>query len=346
MKSDRRNFLKGAGAIGAVAAIGGLNTVSAEAKVKVTGEHKKGMARGLTLLTFQRKGAYCLGAKTDKGVLDVKQAAESLKMYSPATLDEMLQNEEGASVQAVVEAALKSGAQKAFLKEESIEYGPLLVHPEKIVCVGLNYRKHAEEIKLPIPKQPVLFNKFNNSLLHHGGTIKLPSAVSKKFDYEIELVIVMGKEARNVSEKDALSYVAGYCTGNDFSARDLQFETGGQWMAGKTSDGFAPLGPYFVTAEQVNPDNLNLETRVNGETRQSSNTNDLVFNCSQIISWTTARISLRPGDIIFTGTPGGVIFNGVANGQATNKEKWGWLKSGDKIACSVEKLGELKFDLA
>jgi len=155
----------------------------------------------------------------------------------------------------------------------------------------------------------------------------------------------MGKEARDVSEKDALSYVAGYATGNDFSARDLQFETGGQWMVGKTSDGFAPLGPYFVSAEQVNPDNLNLECRVNGETRQSSNTNDLVFNCSQIVSYTTARISLRPGDIIYTGTPGGVIFNGVANGVATRKEKWDWLKAGDKIACSIEKLGELKFDL-
>src|ERR1700757_2556824 len=141
---------------------------------------------------------------------------------------------------------------------------------------------------------------YNNRLTRHGGTLRLPAAVTKKFDYEVELVIVMGKEARDVSEKDALSYVAGYCTGNDFSARDLQFETGGQWMAGKTSDGFGPLGPYFVTAEQVNPDNLNLELRVNGEPRQSSNTNDLVYNCSQIISYTSARISLRPGDIIFT----------------------------------------------
>jgi len=343
MPSSRRNFLKGAGAMGAIAAVGGLK-VSAE--TKVTAQPKKGMARGLTLLTMRRNGEYRLGAKAGKGVLDVKAAAETLKMYSPATLDDMLQNDEGASVQAVVEAAMKSGAaQKAFLKEESIEYGPLVTRPEKIVCVGLNYRKHALEIKFPIPKQPVLFNKYNNSLLAHGGTIKLPTAVSKKFDYEIELVIVMGKEARDVSEKDALSYVAGYATGNDFSARDLQFETGGQWMAGKTSDGFAPLGPYFVTAEQVNPDNLNLECRVNSETRQSSNTNDLVFNCSQIISYTSARISLRPGDIIFTGTPGGVIFNGVANGVAVNKEKWGWLKSGDKIACSLEKLGELKFDL-
>jgi len=345
MKSDRRSFLKGAGAIGAVAAMGALNTVSAE--TKPAGQQKKGMARGLTLLTMRHKGEYRLGAKTSKGILDVKEAAAVLKLYSPATLDDMLQREEGASVQAVVEAAVKSNAaQKLFLKEETIEYGPLVTRPEKIVCVGLNYRKHALEIKLPIPKQPVLFNKYNNSLLHHGGTIKLPSAVASKFDYEIELVILMGKEARDVSEKDALSYAAGYATGNDFSARDMQFETGGQWMAGKTSDGFAPLGPYFVTAEQVNPDNLDLECRVNGETRQSSNTNDLIYNCSQIISWTSARISLRPGDIIFTGTPGGVIFGGVANGVAMNKEKWGWLKSGDKIACSIEKLGELKFDLA
>jgi len=344
MKSSRRTFLKGTGAIGAVAAMGRLNAVSAE--TKMAGPAKKGMANALTLLTMRRNGEYRLGAKTSKGILDVKAAAETLKMYSPPTLDDMLQNEEGAGVQAVVEAAMKSAVvKKALLKEEAIDYGPLVTRPEKIVCVGLNYRRHAQEIKLPIPKQPVLFNKYNNSLLRYGGTIKLP-AVATKFDYEIELVIVMGKEARNVSEKDALSYVAGYATGNDFSARDLQFETGGQWMVGKTSDGFAPLGPYFVTAEQVDPDNLKLECRVNGETRQSSNTNDMIFNCRQIISYTSARISLRPGDIIFTGTPEGVIFGGVANGVATAKEKWGWLKAGDKVACSLEKLGELKFDLA
>ena len=309
------------------------------AEIKPRGQQKKGLARGLTLLTMHRNGEYRLGAKTNKGILDVKRAAEILKMYSPATLDDMLQNEEGASVQAVVEAAMKSAAvKKAFLKEEGIAYGPLVTRPEKIICVGLNYRRHAQEVGMPLPRQPVLFNKFNNSLLHHGGTIKLPIAVSKKFDYEIELVIVMGKEAREVSEKDALSCVAGYATGNDFSARDLQLETGGQWMVGKTSDGFAPLGPYMVTADQIDPNNLKLECRVNGETRQSSSTNDLIYNCQQIISYTSARISLRPGDIIFTGTPEGVI-------QGKPKEQQVWLKAGDKLACSLEKLGELKFDL-
>jgi 2-keto-4-pentenoate hydratase/2-oxohepta-3-ene-1,7-dioic acid hydratase in catechol pathway len=339
MKSNRRSFLKAAGKIGAMAALGGgLNKLSAEAKT--TGQQKQGMARGLILLTMRRDSEYRLGAKTSKGILDVKEAAGALNLYAPATLDDMLQHEEGASVQEVVEAAMKSkAAQKLFLQEENIEYGPLLTRPEKIICVGLNYRRHAQELKMPIPKQPVLFNKYNNSLLRHGGTIKLPSAVATKFDYEIELVIVMGRQASSVPEADALSFVAGYATGNDFTARDLQFETGGQWMVGKTSDGFAPLGPYFVTADQVDPDNLKLECRVNGGTRQSSNTNDMIYNCRQIISYTSARISLRPGDIIFTGTPEGVIFG-------MPKDKQVWLKAGDKIACSLENLGELKFELA
>jgi len=337
MKSDRRTFLKNAGALGALAAVGGLKPVSAE--TKVTAQAKKGMARGLTLLTMRRNGEYRLGAKTSRGILDVKQAAEILKMYSPATLDDMLQSEEGASVNAVLEAAVRSSAaQRAFLKEDDIEYGPLVTRPEKIVCVGLNYRRHAKEVGMPVPKQPVLFNKFNIALNRHNGQIKLPVAVATKFDYEVELVIVMGKEAHAVSEKDALSYVAGYATGNDFTARDLQLETGGQWMIGKTPDQFAPLGPYMVTADQIDPDNLKLECRVNGETRQSSNTNDLIYNCSQIISYTSARVTLRPGDIIFTGTPEGVI-------QGKPKDQQVWLKPGDKIACSLEKLGELKFDL-
>ena len=171
------------------------------------------------------------------------------------------------------------------------------------------------------------------------GTIKLPVEVAKKFDYEVELVMVMGKEAKNVPEADALSYVAGYCTGNDFTARDLQLETPSkQWMIGKTPDQFAPLGPYLVTADQIDPDNLKIECRVNGETRQSSNTNDFIFNCRQMISFISRYIKLKPGDIIFTGTPEGVI-------AGRPKDKQVWLKPGDKVACSLEKLGELKFEL-
>src|SRR5215472_8058780 len=302
-------------------------------------QHPRGMARGLTLLHMRRNGEYRLGVKTEKGVLDVPEGARLLHLPAPATMDDLLQNEDGPSLNALVEAALKSSAaHSAFIKEESIEYAPLVTRPEKVVCVGLNYRKHAQEIGSPIPKAPVLFSKFNVALNRHNGTIKLPVEVAKKFDYEVELVIVIGKEARNISEADALSCVAGYCTGNDFTARDLQLETGGQWLIGKTPDQFAPLGPYMVTADQINPDNLKLECRVNGETRQSSSTSDFIFNSPQMISYISRHNTLRPGDIIFTGTPEGVILGKPKDQQV-------WLKAGDKIACSLEKLGELKFDL-
>jgi 2-keto-4-pentenoate hydratase/2-oxohepta-3-ene-1,7-dioic acid hydratase in catechol pathway len=334
---ERRNVLKGAGAVAAVAATGGLTMGHAEASPDTA--HPMGMAKGLTVLNIRRNGQYRLGVKTDKGILDAQEAAKVLHMHTPADIDDLLQHQDGPSLNALVDAALKSGpAHSAFIKEEGIDYGPVVTHPEKIVCVGLNYRRHAQEIGSPIPKEPVLFSKFNVALNHHNGTIKLPVEVAKKFDYECELVIVMGKEAHNVNEADALTYVAGYCTGNDFTARDLQLETGGQWLIGKTPDQFAPLGPYMVTADQIDPDNLKLECRVNGETRQSSNTNDMIANTRHMISYISRHITLRPGDIIFTGTPEGVI-------QGKPKDQQVWLKAGDKIACSLEKLGELKFEL-
>ncbi len=336
---NRRNFLKAAGAVGVAAAAAGVGEAHAAGKDPAPAPTAKGIARGLTVLTLRQGKEYRLGVKTDQGILDVKQAAEILKMKAPETVDDLLQNEDGPRLQALVAAATKApAARKAFLPESSIAYGPVVTRPGKIVCVGLNYRRHAEEVKLPIPKQPVLFSKFNNTLNHHGGTIPLPTEVAKAFDYEVELVIVMGREARRVPEADALSYVAGYCTGNDFTARDLQFETGGQWLPGKTPDLFAPLGPYLVGADLVDPDNLAIECRVNGETRQSSNTNDLIFNCRQMVSYISRMFTLSPGDIIFTGTPEGVIYG-------KPPEKRVWLKAGDKLACSLAKLGELRFEL-
>jgi 2-keto-4-pentenoate hydratase/2-oxohepta-3-ene-1,7-dioic acid hydratase in catechol pathway len=309
------------------------------AKPKPNPKRSRGMARGLTLLTVRRNGVYRLGVKTGKGILDAPAAAQLLHMHAPSTMDDLLQDEDGPSLNALVSAALESGAARAaFVREESIEYGPVVIRPEKIVCVGLNYRRHAKEVNMAIPAQPVLFSKYNNSLSAHRGAIKLPVEIAKKFDYETELVIVVGRNAKNVSEADALSYVAGYCTGNDFSARDLQFDTGGQWMVGKTPDQFAPLGPYLVSADQVNPDRLNIECRVNGEIRQSSNTEDFIFTSAQIVSYISRHMTLKPGDIIFTGTPEGVILGHP-------KDKQVWLKAGDRIACSVEKLGELEFEL-
>lgn len=300
---------------------------------------RRGMARGLTLLTIRSHGNFRLGVKTDKGVLDAQEAARLLNMPTPVTVDDLLQNEDGPMLNALVDAALDSStARSAFVDERSIEYGPVVTRPEKIVCVGLNYRRHAKEVGLPIPNQPVLFSKFNNALSGHKGAIRLPVEVATKFDYETELVIVIGKEARSVSELDALSFIAGYCTGNDFSARDLQFDRGGQWLIGKTPDQFAPLGPHMVTADQVIPDKLKIECKVNGELRQSSNTDDFIFNTAQMVSYISRHITLKPGDIIFTGTPEGVI-------MGYPKEKQVWLKAGDKLACGLEGLGELRFEL-
>jgi 2-keto-4-pentenoate hydratase/2-oxohepta-3-ene-1,7-dioic acid hydratase in catechol pathway len=297
------------------------------------------LVRGLTLLTLRRDGRDTLGVKTSGGVLDVARAAALLAMDAPSTLDDLLQREDGKRLQRLLDAALGSDrARGAFVDETRIEYGPLVSRPEKIVCVGLNYRKHAEETNMAIPRWPVLFNKFNGSLNRHGGTIALPTDVATQFDYEVELVIVMGRRASRVSEDDALSYVAGYATGNDFTARDLQMGRG-QWMIGKALDGFAPIGPYLVTADQVDPDRLPIECRVNGETRQSSNTADFIFNAAHVVSYISHYFALAPGDLIFTGTPEGVILGKPPDERV-------WLKAGDRIDCSVGGLGELSFTLA
>ncbi len=287
-------------------------------------------------MTMRSGEDYGLGVKLEKGILDVRKTAKALKSEAPTTIDDLLwRGDQGLTE--LVGKALSSG-KGVFVEESRVEFGPCVTNPEKIICVGLNYAKHARETNTPIPKLPILFNKYNNTLNHHQGTIRVSTIPGQQFDYEAELVIVMGRRAANVSEAEALSYVFGYCNGNDLSVRDLQMRSS-QWMIGKTCDGCAPIGPYLVTADQVpNPNNLKIECTVNGEVRQSSNTNDMVFNCAQLVSYTSKLMTLEPGDIIFTGTPEGVIIG-------YPKEKQVWLKPGDKIAVKIEKLGELKFSL-
>jgi len=339
LPNNRRSFLKSA----AVVAASGWVTSNHSASASTHKADSAGfeMPRGVTLLNFRRDGECCLGIKTAKGVLDVKRASDHFKLPAPTSTDDAIQNGRGAALKRLLDAAAAKPAVAATftLQEQSLEFGPAITHPQKILMMGFNYRQHAIETHTPIPPNPVLFNKFNNALNCHNGVIHLPTGVAQKFDYEVELVIVFGRRANNVSEEEALDYVAGYCTGNDFSARDLQTLTS-QYMIGKTCDGFAPLGPYFVSADLLgNPNNLRLETRVNGEQRQDWNTNDMIFNCRQLICFASKMMTIEPGDIFFTGTPQGVIIGKPKDQQV-------WLKSGDQIACSVEKLGELKFSLA
>ena len=340
MEQTRRSFLKLAGAAGIAAAIGPSFAGAAEQQKPQTGGDRKDLPRGMTFCTIRSDGQYSLGIRTPKGVLDVVRASKLLGKSAPATITDVFQGVDAAALKALVDAALASeGLVSAFMAEDKVPFGPAVTNPEKIICLGYNYKKHVAEMHIPTPTSPVLFNKFNNALNYHGGVINLPQAVAKKFDYEVELVVVIGRTARNVSEADALSYVFGYSTGNDFSARDLQFKTS-QLMLGKTCDGFAPLGPWLVTADQIpDPQSLKLECRVNGEVRQSSNTNDMIFGVKTIVSYISQIWTLKPGDIIFTGTPEGVILGYPA-------EKQVWLKAGDEIVSTIEKLGTLRFRLA
>lgn len=219
-----------------------------------------------------------------------------------------------------------------YLRIDEIEPAPAVPSPGKIICVGLNYRSHAEESNMEIPGEPVLFSKFNNALAAHGQTIALPS-VAREYDYEVELALVIGRRAKDVPVSQALEYVLGYCNANDLSARDLQFRTG-QWLIGKTLDNFLPVGPWLVTADEVaNPQSLRIRCWRNGDLVQDSTTADMIFSVAEIIAHTSRLMTLEPGDLISTGTPEGVIFG--AGDKA-------WLHDGEEVVVEVEGLGRLR----
>jgi len=205
--------------------------------------------------------------------------------------------------------------------------------PGKILCVGLNYRPHAIEARQAIPEYPVLFNKYQNAVVGPGAVVH-PPAGAEQIDYEAELVMIIGRRARNVSADQALDYVLGYTNGNDLSARDLQFRTG-QWLLGKALDGFGPMGPYLVTRDDIpDPGQLDITGRLNGQVVQKSNTREMIFSCPELISYISRYMTLEPGDVIFTGTPEGVILGRPESERV-------WLKDGDELTVAISGLGEL-----
>lgn len=211
---------------------------------------------------------------------------------------------------------------------------PPVFDPGKILCIGLNYKDHALETKAEIPSEPVVFSKFSSTITAPEQPIVIPR-VSEKVDFEAELVAVIGVPGKNITEKDALKHVAGYCCGNDVSARDWQKgRPAGQWLLGKTPDTFAPLGPWFVTADEVgDAQNLAIKLRLNGETMQDGHTSQMIFPIPKLIAHISQLITLETGDLIFTGTPAGV---GIARDPKV------FLKSGDVIEIEIEKLGLLR----
>ncbi|MDT0685416.1 fumarylacetoacetate hydrolase family protein [Autumnicola psychrophila] len=205
--------------------------------------------------------------------------------------------------------------------------------PSKIICIGLNYAKHAEETGAEAPKEPVLFFKATSAIVGPNDDLIIPKN-STKTDWEVELGVVIGKKTSYCSEEDALDHVAGYVLHNDYSERSFQIERGGQWVKGKSCDTFAPLGPWLVTKDEIkNPNNLNLWLKLNGETKQSSNTSDFVFNVSEVISYVSQFMTLLPGDVISTGTPAGV-------GMGLKPQRF--LKEGDVVELGIDGLGTSK----
>ena len=225
---------------------------------------------------------------------------------------------------------LNKNKEKCPIIDNNIRIGPPISRPSKIVCVGLNYAKHAAESGMKIPDEPVLFFKSSSAITGPYDPIIIPKN-SSKTDWEVELAIVIGKRASYVSKEDALNYIAGYVLHNDVSEREFQIERSGQWVKGKSCDSFAPIGPFRATADEIeNPNNLNLWLKVNGKEMQNSNTSDFIFNIEEVVSYISQFMTLIPGDIISTGTPFGV-------GLGLNPPKY--LKEGDIVELGIEGLG-------
>lgn len=277
-----------------------------------------------------------LAIKLNNTAFDVRLATKAAQLNDvPVNMDMLLQSGEaglgaiGKLAEIIADSTTRLNISR--IDEDTLQFAHCLGNPEKIICIGLNYKRHAEESGMAVPDEPVLFSKFNNTLHAHDADLPL-CALSAENDYEVELGVVMGKHTSNVSAGDALDYVFGYCAVNDMSCRDLQFRTG-QWLLGKTADAYLPVGPYLVTADEVgDPQDLFLKTRVNGELRQDSNTSDMIFTVAEIVSHISRYMTLKPGDLISTGTPEGVIL-GMENPV--------WLQAGDEVTVEVEKLGRL-----
>lgn len=274
-----------------------------------------------------------VGARLDdETVVNLPEAGGQVDVGIPHTTAELLADwewQEKAELAVKYARATGTGVYDAA----DLERHAPVTDPEKVVCVGLNYVDHAEEGGNPIPETPVLFSKFPTTVTGPDSTVSWDPDLTEKVDYEAELVIVVGTEARRVSPAEAFEYVAGYLVGNDLSARDLQHGDG-QWVRGKSLDGFAPVGPELVTADEApDPHDLDIWTEVNGERLQDSSTSNFIFGVDEIVSFCSQAFTLKPGDLIFTGTPPGV---------GVYREPPVLLGDGDEVTVGIEGLGELR----
>ena len=281
----------------------------------------------MKLITFSAQGRQRLGVLLEDGSIgDVCRADSQI----PEDVNEFLAAGETMHSR-VTQTAASLGADHV-LDMDAVRLGPPVPNPDKILCIGINYKDHIEETNSETPEHPVVFSKYSNTIIGPDDPIHLP-VISKAVDYEAEFAVVMGKTARNVSKEDALDYVGGYTALNDVSARDFQHRTS-QWVMGKSFDTFAPIGPVLVTADDIpDPHALDIKLRLNGEEMQSSNTRQLLFTVNDLIADITSVMTLEPGDIISTGTPGGVGFA---------RDPQVLLKPGDMVEVEIQDIGILR----
>lgn len=276
----------------------------------------------MRIVSYRSGGSDRAGVETERGIID----AGELLGEAPLGVRELL----AAGRLGELAAADAAGAEP--LAADEVERRPPVPDPEKIVCIGLNYRSHAAEAGLDPPPVPAIFAKYRNALAASGEEVALPRA-SEKVDYEAELAFVVGRRASEVPAEAALDHVAGYMLLNDLSARDLQFATP-QWMPGKVFDGSAPCGPALVTPEEAGAhDAIEIKLELNGETMQEASTSDLIFPVPELVAHLSRWMTLEPGDIVSTGTPAGV---------GSVRKPRVWLKPGDEIAISSPTLGRLE----
>jgi 2-keto-4-pentenoate hydratase/2-oxohepta-3-ene-1,7-dioic acid hydratase in catechol pathway len=295
----------------------------------------------MRLASLKWHGKRCLGLVIDERVLLLNEiaaleperwhllaGAEDVSPLWTASSRDLIQK----IYSGVMTDGVPSGWNDCFLAAADCQWLPPVAHPEKIICIGLNYRDHARESGLDIPKEPVVFSKFQNALTGAAGPVILP-ANSTQVDYEAELAVLVGRRAKRISEQEAMACVGGYTILHDVSARDWQFRTG-QWLAGKTFDTFAPCGPWLVTPELVpDPHVLSIRLSLNGRIMQESNTANLIFGVPALISYLSHLFTLQPGDVISTGTPPGV---GFARRPPV------FLRDADLVQIEIERVGIMR----
>ncbi len=298
----------------------------------------------MKLVTYVEGEERRAGLVVNQFVLDLERAssegrygAEEVRPF-PASLRELLEGgeealEECSRIQSYfANLPVERYPARLCAPLSETRLAPPIPDPQKIICIGMNYRDHCEEQNKPLPERPVIFAKFPTALIGLNDPIVKPP-LTQEMDYEAELAVVIGTRGKNIPEQEALSHVAGYTIMNDVTARDIQFSDK-QWVRGKSFDTFAPLGPHLVTRDEVpDPHNLSIRLTVTGEVRQSSNTSNMVFRVSFLVSYISHTCTLLPGDIISTGTPGGV---GVFRRPPV------FLEAGDVVRIEIEKLGALE----